>query len=230
MLPGHSSVFENELSETIRRYLAEIYHLSQAEAWISPTRLAAGLNVTTPATTRMIKCLAQRGLIEYERYQGLRLSAAGRRVALSDLRRLRLAERFLVDQLGFGWHEAHPMACQMSKNLPLDVVKRIEVLLGYPQHCPYGEPIPTDAGEMFTLDDRPLTTLPIGATGRVSRVKTREPEQLCYLAEWGLVPGAAFELTNRLPFNGPVQLKVGSLEPVIGFELAAMLWTSCSTC
>jgi Fe2+ transport system protein FeoA len=52
-----------------------------------------------------------------------------------------------------------------------------------------------------------------------------------YLAELSLVPGAAFALPQRLPFNGPVQLKVGSLEPVIGFELAGALWVSCcSTC
>lgn len=213
----------------MRRYLAEIYHLIQASAWLSPTKLAAQLNVTAPATTRMLKSLAQRGLIEYERYQGLRLSAAGRRIALADLRCLRLVERFLVDQLGFSWYEVHPIARQMSKNLPLVVVKRIEVLLEYPQHCPYGEPIPTDEGEMLVLNDRPLTTLASGAIGSISRVKTRDPEQLRYLAELGLAPGAAFELIHRLPFNGPVQLKAGSLKPVIGSELAGALWVSCLT-
>lgn len=221
---------EIELSDTMRRYLAEIYHLSQAETWISPTRLAAQVNVTIPATTRMIKCLAQRGLIEYERYKGVSLNAEGRRIVLADLRSQRLLECFLIDHLDFGWHEAHGLACPISKNLPPAVVKRIEVLLGHPQRCPYGEPIPTDAGEMPVVNDRPLTTLAVGMTGRVSRVKIREPEQLRYLAELGLIPGAAFELTNRLPFNGPVQLKVGSLEPVIGSELARALWASCSVC
>ncbi len=228
MLPSHISPSEIVISDTMRRYLSEIYHLSQAEAWISPTELAAQVNVTIPATTRMIKCLARRGLIEYERYKGVCLSTEGRRIVLADLRSLRLLECFLIDHLGFGWSEAHAMVCPMSKTLPPAVVKRIEVLLGYPQHCPYGEPIPTEAGEIPVVNDRPLTTLASGATGRVSRVKTREPEQLCYLAELGLVPGASFALIQHLPFNGPVQLKVGSLEPVIGPELAGALWVSCS--
>lgn len=221
-------VYETEFSDTMRRYLAEIYHLGQDETWVKLTMLAARINVTTPATTRMIKSLAKRGLVEYQHYKGVRLMALGRQIALSDIRCYRLVERFLVDTLGFGWHEAHLLARQANKSMPQIVAERLELLLGYPKICPYGEPIPTCDGEMPRLNDSPLTELVIGATGHISRIKVRDPEQLCYLAELGLVPGASFELLNRLPFNGPVQLKVGNCEHMIGFDLATSLWGFCS--
>ena len=77
---------------------------------------------------------------------------------------------------------------------------------------------------MPEVNDRPLTVMPPGLTGKISRVKTHEPEKLKYLAEIGLVPGAEFQLVNRAPFNGPLRLEIGSHEQVIGMELAAALW------
>ncbi len=66
--------------------------------------------------------------------------------------------------------------------------------------------------------------VPAGHKGQITRVRTREPKKLLYLAEIGLVPGALFELVNRAPFNGPLRLRVGQHEQVIGKELADALW------
>ena len=77
---------------------------------------------------------------------------------------------------------------------------------------------------MPEIGDKPLTVVPPGKRGKITRVKTREPEKLRYLAEIGIIPGAEFELVNRAPFNGPLRLKLGRNEQVIGSELAAALW------
>jgi DtxR family Mn-dependent transcriptional regulator len=100
--------------------------------------------------------------------------------------------------------------------------------MGHPPTCPHGDPIPTREGFMPELNDKPLTVVPPGAKGQISRVKTREPEKLKYLAEIGLVPGTPFELVNRAPFNGPLRLKISTSgrEQVIGVELAAGLWVT----
>ena len=100
----------------------------------------------------------------------------------------------------------------------------MDELLDYPTACPHGEPIPSRDGVMPDVNDRPLTVMPPGMTGKISRVKTHEPEKLKYMAEIGLVPGAGFQLINRAPFNGPLRLKIGQQEEVIGMELAAALW------
>jgi DtxR family transcriptional regulator, Mn-dependent transcriptional regulator len=157
------------------------------------------------------------------------LTRAGNKAALLGIRRHRLVERFLVDVLKFGWHEVHDEADELQKGITQRLEDRMDALMGHPASCPHGDPIPTREGIMPELNDIPLTVIPPGAKGQISRVKTREPEKLQYLAEIGLVPGAPFELINRAPFNGPLRLKIGrdqQHEQVIGVELAAALWVT----
>ena len=59
---------------------------------------------------------------------------------------------------------------------------------------------------------------------RISRVRTHEPEKLRYFADLGLVPGIAFELRFRAPFNGPFRIHNGQEEIVLGYDLAEALF------
>jgi DtxR family Mn-dependent transcriptional regulator len=219
---------DEAISTTMRDYLSEIYRLGQGGVWVSTTALAERLNVSGPAAVRMVRRLHQGGLVDHLPYRGVRLTRAGNKAALLGIRRHRLVERFLVDVLKFGWHEVHDEADELQKGITQRLEDRMDVLMGHPASCPHGDPIPTREGIMPELNDVPLTVIPPGAKGQISRVKTREPEKLQYLAEIGLVPGAPFELVNRSPFNGPLRLKIGpeQREQVIGVELAAALWVT----
>jgi DtxR family Mn-dependent transcriptional regulator len=217
-------VSDNKISDAMRDYLAEIYRLSQGELWVSTTALAEQLDVSGPATVRMVRRLHNVGLVDHLPYKGVRLTPPGKKVALRHIRRHRLVERFLVDVLKFGWHEVHDEADELHKGITQRLEDRIDELMGYPTTCPHGDPIPSLTGEIAEIHDKPLTVVPPGSKGKITRVKTREPEKLKYLAEIGLVPGTPFELVNRAPFNGPLRLRVGREEPIIGAELAGALW------
>lgn len=217
---------ENKISETMRDYLGEIYRLGQGKAWVSTTALAEVLDVSGPASVRMARRLHKAGLVDHLPYKGIQLTPYGRKVALLNIRRHRLVERFLVDVLQFGWDEVHDKADRLQKGVNQAIENRMDELMGHPATCPHGDPIPTPNGAMPEIDDKPLTVVAPGKAGKITRVKTREPEKLQYLAEIGLVPGTPFELVNRAPFNGPLRLKVGRDEQVIGTELAAALWVS----
>lgn len=214
----------DEISLAMQDYLAEIYRLGRGEIWVSTSALAERLYVSGPATVRMMQRLHKRGLVEHQPYQGVLLTEAGKTTALLSIRRHRLVERFLVDVLKFGWHEVHNEADELQKGINQRLEDRIDELMGHPHTCPHGDPIPSRDGVMPELGDKPLTVVPPGATGQISRVKARDPEKLQYLADIGLVPGAPFQLVSRAPFNGPLRLKIGRNEQVIGAELAAALW------
>jgi DtxR family Mn-dependent transcriptional regulator len=77
---------------------------------------------------------------------------------------------------------------------------------------------------MPVLNDVNLLALKSGTVGRISRVRTHDPDKLRYLAELGLLPGVGLRLFNRAPFNGPLRIAVGPQEHVLGHELAAALW------
>lgn len=65
-----------------------------------------------------------------------------------------------------------------------------------------------------------LTEVPSGSDCTISRVQTHDFDKLRYIAKLGLVPGEAFHLFSCAPFKGPLRLKAGRHDHVIGYELA----------
>ncbi len=215
-----------EPSAAMREYLAEIYRLQEDSPTVSTTSLADRLNVSPPAIPRMLKRLQSAGYVKHVPYQGVELTERGREEALREIRRHRILEVFLVSVMGFTWDEAHEHADDLSAGLNDKLTERMAEMAGWPQRCPHGEPIPDREGRLPPVHDVCIVNLGVGHKGAVSRVRTHEPEKLQYFASLGLVPGVGLEIMGRAPFNGPMRLRVGRDEVVIGFELMKSLWVT----
>jgi len=215
-----------EPSAAMREYLAEIYRLQEDAPTVSTTSLADRLNVSPPAIPRMLKRLQSAGFVKHVPYQGVELTERGREEALREIRRHRILEVFLVNVMGFTWDETHEHADNMGAGLNDRLTARMAEMTGHPQRCPHGEPIPDSDGRLPLVNDVCIVNLGVGHKGAVSRVRTHEPEKLKYFASLGLLPGSALEIMGRAPFNGPMRLRVGRDEVVIGFELMKSLWVS----
>ena len=213
-------------SPAMREYLAEIYRLQEDSPTVSTTSLADRLGVSAPAVPRMLKRLKSAGYVKHIPYQGVELAELGRQEALRELRRHRVLEVFLVDIMGFEWHEVHEHADALGRGLNNIVSERMAEMTGFPTRCPHGEPIPDQDGEIPQIADTCLINLSVGYSGVISRVRTDEPEKLQYFASLGLTPAAEFEIVGRAPFNGPMRLRVGRNEVVLGVELVKALWVA----
>jgi DtxR family Mn-dependent transcriptional regulator len=211
-------------SVAMREYLAEIYRLQEDSPTVSTTSLADRLHVSAPAVPRMLKRLRSAGYVKHKPYQGIELTPRGREEALRELRRLRILEVFLVDVMGFTWDEAHEHADDMGKGLNNTIAERMAEMTNNPSRCPHGEPIPDAEGNLPEVKDVCIMNLGVGHVGTVSRVRTHDPERLKYFKSLGLVPGADFEIMGRAPFNGPMRLRVGRDDVVLGVELTKSLW------
>src|SRR5262244_2387989 len=139
-------------SSTVENYLKAIY---QGQASLPTTgagrlvpmgQVATALGVTPGTATTMVKALAESGLAEYEPYSGVRLSAAGEKLAGLVLRRHRLVELFLVKVMGMSWDEVHEDAELLEHVVSERLIERIDEMLGRPTHDPHGDPIPTAEG------------------------------------------------------------------------------------
>lgn len=217
-----------EPSATMLDYLAEIYRLGDRgeatpDGYIGTSALADLLDVSAPAVNRMVTKLKENGLLEHEPYQGIRLTSKGRREALKELRRHRIAEAFLVQVMGFGWHEVHEEADRISQGLSDKLTERMAEMAGGPTHCPHGEPIPSPEGELPPLEDVLLSDAEANIDLNISRVRTRESDRLEYLAALGLTPGTHLQILHKAPFNGPLQLKVGTEYRIVGHNLAELV-------
>jgi DtxR family Mn-dependent transcriptional regulator len=211
----------------MRDYLAEIYRLSgrtqATSGYVSTSALAEIMDVSAPAVNRMVTKLRDYGLLHHEPYQGISLTEAGTKEALIALRRHRIAEAFLVNVMGFEWHEIHEEAHRIGGAMSEAITLRMAEMAGQPTHCPHGEPIPAPDGTLKEPGDVLLSEVEAERTYTVSRVLTREPERLEYIKALTITPGTTLEVLHVAPFNGPMQLKLGDAYRIIGHNLAELI-------
>ncbi len=218
---------EDELSAKMRLYLAEIYQLLDLEqpedGYVSTSSLADVLHVSAPAVNRMVNRLKELKLLEHEPYQGIRLTPSGEEEALKQLRAQRIAEMFLADVMGFAWDEVPEEAAQISSALSTPIVNRMAEMCGNPDFNPHGDPIPQADGSVAAMHDQPLSQVPAGNHVAITRMRTRDPNRLQYIAALGLVPGTTLDVIHVAPFDGPMQLKVNDEYRIIGHNLAELI-------
>src|SRR5881394_266268 len=161
-------------SSTVENYLKAIYQgqlqLAGGARLVPMGQVASMLGVTPGTATTMVKALAESGLAEYEPYSGVRLSAAGERLAGLVLRRHRLVELFLVQVMGMSWADVHDDAEQLEHVVSDRLIDRIDEMLGRPTHDPHGDPIPNTAGEITAKHLDNLLTCPLGTPLKVTRI------------------------------------------------------------
>lgn len=208
-------------SAAVQDYLKAIYLLESPQSdSTSTTALAAHLHVRPASVSGMVSRLVGEGLVEHARYGGVRLTPAGRRLALAVVRRHRLLETLLVDELGMGWDEVHAEAEALEHSVSDRLLARIAAKLGEPARDPHGDPIPSAALEIDEAATQVLERLPVGARGRVVRVLGAEPELLAYLDRQGIELGAELEVLAPEPFGGSLRVSLDGRPRSLG-RLAA---------
>jgi DtxR family Mn-dependent transcriptional regulator len=216
---GQPGTPADQITPSVEDYLKAIYAL-QGRGAVTTMLLTEYLRLKPSSITSMLKKLAELNLVSYTPYQGARLTSSGERVALEVLRHHRLIELFLVRVLGYSWDEVHEEAEALEHHISEKLEARIAAYLGHPQFDPHGDPIPTVDGALPICPDCRLSDVPVGSSGQVVRVCSQQPEELRYLAEVGLVPGARLEVINVGPFAGPVSVRVAEREHALDQRMA----------
>mgnify|MGYP000038283757 CR=1 FL=1 len=154
------------------------------------------------------------------------LTPKGQRAARTLVRRHRLSERFLTDVLGLDWESAHREACRLEHVLSPEVEGKLAEMLGNPETCPHGYPIPDENGHIKEEEEiKPLCDFCVDERGCIARVEEEEPQLLQYLASLGLLPETDIEVKDVAPFGGPLLVKVGDTQYALGREVASKIWT-----
>lgn len=188
-------------SQTVENYLKTIYlaqtALSSSKELVPMGQVATSLGVVPGTATTMVKTLAESGLVRYEPYVGVRLTASGEKLASLVLRRHRLIELFLVKVLGMSWADVHDEAEQLEHAVSERLIDRIDEMLGRPDVDPHGDPIPTAQGKIARLDHPDLMNAPIGEPLVVARILDQDASFLRFVEQRGLVPGQPVSIEAR---------------------------------
>jgi DtxR family transcriptional regulator, Mn-dependent transcriptional regulator len=212
-------------SLTVENYAKTIYLLAQAadtEA-VATGQIATALGVLPGTVTSMLKTLDESKLATYTPYEGVRLTPAGRGLALRVLRRHRLIEQFLSQTLNLTWDEVHEEAEHMEHAVSDSLVDRIDAYLGHPETDPHGDPIPQPDGSIAPAADRPLSECTAGERFRVARVIDQSPEFLRYLSQAGLEIGADGALVTNEPTHDNMTIQIANQHKVLSRAAAAKL-------
>jgi DtxR family Mn-dependent transcriptional regulator len=215
-------------SSTVENYLKAIYQgqsaLARGERLVPMGQVASALGVAPGTATTMVKALAESGLAEYEPYSGVRLTAAGEKLAALVLRRHRLVELFLVQVMGMSWAEVHDEAEQLEHVVSERLIERIDEMLGRPTHDPHGDPIPSPEGAIARRDLDTLLTCPVDTPLRVIRISDQDPAFLRFIENNDLKPGQPVEVALRDTAADSVRLRRRDRQPItIGTRAASKL-------
>ena len=197
-------------------YLKAIYYLQReaADERVRTSAIADRLGVTPPTVTSMVGKLDDRGLIDREKYRGVRLTDRGQTVALEVIRHHRLLEAFLADHLDYDWSEVHEEADALEHHISEELERRIAATLDDPKVDPHGDPIPS--ADLDPIEHRDVPTIAdhdVGAELVIESVSDRDPEELRYLADHGIKPGVRVEVSEVTPF-GLVTVRTSESETV----------------
>lgn len=210
---------------TIENYVKTIYQIClECDGRPAATgHLAAALSVSPGTVTSMLKTLDDSGLAEYRPYEGVRLTASGKTLALRVLRRHRLIELFLVQTLGLSWDEVHDEAENMEHAISDFLVDRVDQFLGFPSSDPHGDPIPRADGTVDSVTRQSLVQWQVGQPFQLVRVLDQSPAFLRYLSDSGLQLGATGELVSTRPEANVLTVIIGSGETTLSCDAASKL-------
>jgi DtxR family transcriptional regulator, Mn-dependent transcriptional regulator len=215
------------LIDATEMYLRTIWELEEEGITPIRARLVERLGLSAPAVSETVARLEQEGLLHVMDDRKLDLSEAGRELAVSVMRKHRLAERLLTDVIGLEWEQVHNEACRWEHVISDAVESRLVELLEGPETCPHGNPIPgigIDPGR----EDLMTLTEASGRGGtvvlrRISEKLQSDVEVMRTLREHGVKPGAVVGV--RTSDGWPV-IQVGNDELLLDTDTARHLYVS----
>jgi DtxR family Mn-dependent transcriptional regulator len=213
-----------EIHDATEEYLEAILEIEEEGTVPIRARLVERLGLSAPAVSETVNRLVEHGYAELLDDRTLRLTPKGREVAVSIVRRHRLAERLLVDVIGLEWEKVHREADRWEHAISADVEEKLVTLLGDPATCPHGNPIP---GSTHTVEAGVSTPLSQSGPGpvvvrRISEKIEIDDSALVFLAAAKLIPGSNAVVMESGPDG--VRVKSDSGEQLVPRDVAQLMW------
>jgi len=202
--------------KTIENYLKALFHLSNAnKTAVTNKELSSYLKFIPATVTETIKKLSDLNYVIYEKSYGTRLSAQGLKLAIEMVRRHRLWETYLVQELGFEWDEVHDIAEELEHIQNKKLIARLSEKLGHPHYDPHGDPIPDEKGKFLKTDFILLANVREKKHYAIRQTLDHSREFLSYLKEKKLLIGHKILILKREMLDNSITYKTGKEQGII---------------
>lgn len=196
-----------KISHTEENYLKAIFSITEkGQQTASTNAISNQMKTSAASVTDMVKRLAKKKLVIHENHKGVKLTKTGNQVATKLVRKHRLWEVFLVENLNFLWDEVHDIAEELEHIQSDDLVKRLDKFLGFPKFDPHGDPIPDENGTFATRQQKSLSDFEINMEGIVVGVGEHSKPFLQYLDQLEIALGSTIKVTEKFEFDNSVKI------------------------
>jgi DtxR family Mn-dependent transcriptional regulator len=214
-----------KISPSEENYLKAIFHSTTVQnPLVSTTVLATEMQTKPSSVTDMIQRLSEKSLVNYTKYKGVSLSAAGRDSALKTIRKHRLWEVFLVDHLHFSWDAVHDIAEQLEHIHSEALTEHLDIFLGHPKTDPHGDPIPTKEGAVAVLSKTLLDHAPLHIPLICIGVEDSSAAFLRFLDKFHIGLGVVIEIHEKEVFDGSLLISIAGKQQRISKQIAQHLY------
>lgn len=212
-------------SPTEEEYLKSIFNLAEKEKkMVSTNALAHALGTTAASVTDMLKKLAQKELISYQRYSGVSLTLSGSKVAIAVLRRQRLWNTFLISKLRFNWHQVADISDDLEHVISDELVSRLDAFLDYPKFDPFGDPVPNTEGKFSIRHQMALIDVLEHKPTLLLGVRDHNYDFLSHLSNLNIKLGSQITILQKNNFDFSMVVSVDEkYQVVLGKEIAQNL-------
>jgi DtxR family Mn-dependent transcriptional regulator len=191
-----------------QEYLKQIYLYTSGKAVIHTKQLAAQVKARSASVTDMVKRLAKKKLLVYNRYYGCSLSKLGKTEALKVIRRHRLWKLFLAEKLTIDWKEIHQIATWLQSIDSDTLVEKLSMFLGHPVLDPHGEPIPDIYGKFPDTGSLEILDLKINQPASVFGYRHSDKEFLQYVERLDLLINTKFQVISIIAYDHSLELLI----------------------
>jgi DtxR family Mn-dependent transcriptional regulator len=206
-------------------YIKVIYHLSLVSPkGVNTNAIAGMLDTKASSVTDMLKKLAEKEMVSYQKYQGVTLTEKGFHSAKMIVRKHRLWEVFLVDKLNFSWDEVHEIAEELEHIKSEKLINKLDEFLGFPSFDPHGDPIPNAKGELVKIDKFLLSEAILNTDYVCVGVKNSSVEFLQYLDKQNISLGSTIKVISREEFDSSLTIILNSNTISISNKIAENLF------
>lgn len=194
------------LTEEQEDYLKAIFGLNGTTDYVSNKNLAQDLNIKPSSVSEMMLRLKKDDYVDIRPYKGVKLTQKGLDHTTNIIKRHRLIERFLIEELEYTWDEVHEEAEILEHRVSDRFIDKIDKLMGYPTTCPHGGIIPRE-NQIEEIYNTSLNEFEIGDDVEIKRVMDYV-NLLDYLSNQELHIGDLVTISNKDSLNQLIELKL----------------------
>ena len=211
-------------SQSKEDYLKNIYHIRESGSRVNTGNLATALAVSPASVSEMVAKLSKLGWLENEPYHGFKLTKEGEKISINLIRKHRLLEVFLQQNLKYEWDEVHAEAERLEHVCSNMFIDKLEEYLGNPKFDPHGDPIPDKNGRVAAVHYKLLSSAETGRNYEIAKVNDSSKEILQYLTKIGLKLNSKIHLYEKISYDGSMIISIGAKKHLLSKKMAELIF------